>query len=59
MKDEVENCVARYYVKAHPYGTSYSGPGCRATGEHCLPNENCENRRRRWTNFLLQESKES
>jgi len=33
----MEDCKYYHYVVAAPYGTSYSGPGCLATGGHCIP----------------------
>lgn len=38
---DAPDCYLRYTVVAAAYGTSHDGYGCRYTGGHCLPGENC------------------
>jgi hypothetical protein len=33
----MDDCKYYHYVVADPWGNSYDGPGCLATGGHCVP----------------------
>ena len=33
----MEDCKHYHYVVADPLGSSFNGPGCLATGGHCMP----------------------
>ena len=43
---ETKECPAKIEITAHPYGTSRDGCACSVSGGHCVPDNECDGKRK-------------